>query len=345
MSDGIGDGALRGRSSAWPWAVGIAGGVAGAAWLVRELAPGPGARVIRELFDRDAARTAAEAESLRPSDVVVVEGVQYRKGDEGALLDVHRPATAEGPLPTIVWVHGGGFVSGSRQDVSVFCSLLAQRGFAVVSLDYRLAPRAAYPAPVVDVTAALAHLVANAEQLGIDPHRLVLAGDSAGAQVASQIATIVTSPEYAALVGVAPVIAPGSLRAVVLFCGFYDLAEFAERGRVAPIRFLRWGVGTILHAYTGVRSPSREQLDLMSAAVHATAAFPPTFVSGGDDDPLTDVHSRTFAAHLAGLGVPVTTLFFPEGTGLGHEYQRDLSREEARRALDEVAAFVAARTA
>lgn len=348
MSDQPSTPPTSGGSSAWPWAVaalaGVAG-VAGTAVVLNRLSPGPGARVVREVFDRDSAKATERAEALRPDDVVVVEGIGYRDGDTSALLDLHRPASGEGPFPVVVWVHGGGYVSGSRRDVGVFYSLLAQRGFAVAAVDYRLAPRAAYPAPVLDVTAAVQHLVEHADELGLDPHRVVLAGDSAGAQVVSQLAALATNPDYAAAAALDTALPADSLRGVVLFCGFYDLVEFAERGRLSGVAFLRWGVGTILHAYTGVRSPTTEQLRLMSASEHATSSYPPAFVTGGDADPLTDIHSRTFADRLANLGVPVTRLFFPPGTGLGHEYQRDLDRPETQQAIDAVAEFVGRVTA
>ena len=110
------------------------------------------------------------------------------------LLDVHRPSATGAPLPALVWVHGGGFVGGSKDELAGYFKLIASNGYAVVAPRYALAPEHRYPTPTRQVMHALGYLKANAERLGIDGGRIALAGDSAGAQIAAQIAALVTSP-------------------------------------------------------------------------------------------------------------------------------------------------------
>jgi acetyl esterase len=96
-----------------------------------------------------------------------------------------------GPLPAIVYFHGGGFVIGSPESHDVTCRLLANTaGARLFSVDYRLAPENKFPAAVEDCLAATEWVAANARDLGIDPSRLVVAGDSAGGNLAAVVAQI-----------------------------------------------------------------------------------------------------------------------------------------------------------
>jgi acetyl esterase/lipase len=99
-------------------------------------------------------------------------------------LDLYRPSTP-GPHPVVVWVHGGSWIRGERTDRTALCRWLADRGHAVVAVEYRLPP----PAPVGegqrrDVAAAAAWVAAHAAEEDLDPDRIVLAGQSAGATLA-----------------------------------------------------------------------------------------------------------------------------------------------------------------
>lgn len=100
-----------------------------------------------------------------------------------------------------MWVHGGGFISSSPATVGDYAILLAHAGYTVASLDYSLAPGSRYPVPVRQGNAALRYLRANAGRFGGDPARIVLGGDSAGAQIASQLAAVQTDPALARSVG------------------------------------------------------------------------------------------------------------------------------------------------
>lgn len=107
-------------------------------------------------------------------------------------LSGHHAARLGGPAgdlpPACVFFHGGGFVVGCPDTYDGFCRALARlAGCVVLSVDYRLAPEHPFPGPVDDCVAAFRWIHANATRLGIDPERIVVAGDSAGANLATVV--------------------------------------------------------------------------------------------------------------------------------------------------------------
>lgn len=319
-------------------AAGLAGGVAARCLL----SPRPGVLLIRRVFDRATAEANAALAVHEPTGVRSVTGLRYRDDDPDALFDVHFPADATGPLPTVIWTHGGAWISGSRTNYATYHRLLAARGFTVVSVDYSLGPERIYPAAVHQLNDAHAHLLANAERWRVDPERIVLAGDSAGAQLSSQLAAAVTDPGYAAELGLAPALTPGRLRAVVLHCGIYDVPAMTGGAGLVG-----WGADHSLWAYTGSRDVAGSAAAAqMSTLRHVTARFPPTYLSGGNADPLTATQSRPLAAALTRLGVEVRTVFYPDDhePALAHEYQFDLDTADGRAAVESTVEFLLAHT-
>ena len=302
--------------------------------------PWPAAMVIRAAFERDAVKTAAEMARYAPLDGVSEQlDVPYR---EGVTLDVFRPTDAVGPLPTVVWIHGGAWISGSKNTVAPYLRILAAQGYTVVGVDYSVAPEKRYPIALRQLDRALAFLDAHAERFGIDPTRFVLAGDSAGAQLAAQLAVITTSPGYATRVGITPALRADQVRAVILNCGIFDV-----RGIPTAPGIGGWGFRIALWAYLGVKDWAHTRGGGEMTTIDAvTADFPATWISGGDADPLTSTQSMPFAARLRELGVPVTDVFYDREVPpkLPHEYQFHLDLPDARGALTSTIGFLDSRT-
>ena len=291
--------------------------------------------LIGMLFDQGAAEAAAKLEKHIPPGIVTTTHV-YDPSDPDALLDIHRgPKTAPG-APVVVWVHGGGFVSGRRQDVENYLKVLAGQGFTVVNVDYTVAPKAKYPTPIRQVSAALGFLQRQAQALGLDPARFVLAGDSAGAQIAAQTAAIVTNPEYARKVGVTPDVNSESLVGVILFCGIFDISG---TGRSSGV--FGWFIHQTAWSYSGTRKwRTSDDFATMGISPYLTASYPAAFITVGNADPLGR-QSVALAEALAANETSVTTLFFPSGqTPLGHEYQFDLDTDAGQAALTRAVAWL-----
>ncbi len=302
--------------------------------------PRPAALLLRRAFAAGGARTARGLAAHAPDGVSSL--VDERYGDEpDMLLDVHRPAGAGAALPALVWVHGGGWVGGSKEELADYFRLIASHGYAVVAPRYSLAPGRRYPTPTRQAMRALAHVQAEAEQLGIDPTRIALGGDSAGAQIAAQLGALVTTPRYANAVGIAPTLAADRLRGLVLACGPYDLALAGSAASPEGRRFLT----TVLWAYSGRRRFLDDpHFATFSVGDHLSPAFPPALITVGNADPLR-AHSELLVERLRAHGVEPETVFFAADREppLGHEYQFDLDTDAGRLFLERLLAFLAAR--
>lgn len=107
-------------------------------------------------------------------------------GHERQTLDVFVPETADGPLPLIIWIHGGGWQNGSKDGCPPLRTGFTERGYAVASINYRLSGHAVFPAQIEDCKAAIRWLRAHAEEYGLDPQRFGVWGSSAGGHLAAR---------------------------------------------------------------------------------------------------------------------------------------------------------------
>jgi acetyl esterase/lipase len=205
-----------------------------------------------------------------------VDGVTLR-------LDVHcaRSPSSEGKAPTLVYVHGGGWMIGHRERQGLPLMLhLAAHGWVCVSVDYRLSPRATFPDHLVDVKRALAWVRANAEELGADPDFIAIAGNSAGGHLASLAALTAGAPEYQ----------PGfesadtSVAACIGLYGVYDFVD--RRGHLA-----HRGMEKLLakHVMKASRDEAPAAYEAASPVARVHAGAPPFLLVHGTRDTLAPV--------------------------------------------------------
>jgi acetyl esterase/lipase len=133
------------------------------------------------------------ADPAPPIGATLLKAHQYASDLQ---LDLYLPAIkgrdgnatgVTGPAPLVVLVHGGGWRSGDRHEMAPLAARLAARGYAAATVDYRLSGQALYPAAIEDVKESINWLRSHAQQFGIDPRRVAVAGGSAGGQIASLV--------------------------------------------------------------------------------------------------------------------------------------------------------------
>jgi len=130
------------------------------------------------------ADTAAWAATVQ-NEIRVIPNITYAKANNMELkVDVYRPRNVDGPAPTLIYYHGGGWVAGSKEANILRLLPYLERGWAVVNVQYRLGNVSLAPAAVEDSLCALRWVGQNAEEYGFDTDRLVVSGNSAGGHLA-----------------------------------------------------------------------------------------------------------------------------------------------------------------
>jgi acetyl esterase/lipase len=209
-----------------------------------------------------------------------------REGFRALELDLHRPEHANGPLPLLLYVHGGGFRLSHRSRAPRetrgwdpgFFELLTAAGFVVAANDYRFSDEALYPAPVDDTKEALRWLRAHADELGVDEARVVLFGASAGGLLA-------------ATVGLAVDVGP--IAGVVCW---YPITDLRAVDQQTPDSFEAHLVG-------GPIGERPELAEAASATTHVRPGAPPFhLVHGSADTMVACDQSLRFKAALEGVG-------------------------------------------
>ena len=204
--------------------------------------------------------------------------VPYREVESDvSTLDVIVPK-GEGPFPVLVYLHGGAWVWGSPATHRKLTFRLAEQGFLTMSVDYRLAPEHPFPSGFNDCVHAIHFAAHNAGQWGGDSDRLVLAGDSAGANLAA-----------AAAIELAGRVAAPSIRAIGLMYGVFDFSGF-ESDAVTRL---------LVDAYLG----GEEALvgDPRVSPIVSATKLPPAHIAVGSADPLIE-DAQTLRAALARAG-------------------------------------------
>lgn len=279
------------------------------------------------LFCKGAAKNDKKRDSMIPfpSGVNQICDLSYGPHGKWNLLDVYHPLGRK-DCPIIVNIHGGGFVYGTKEVYKRYCMDLARRGFAVVNVNYRLAPRWKFPTPMEDIHRVMQWVMQESHWFG-DSHNVFMVGDSAGAQLASQYAAMLTNPKYMTRFGLEKNAHDIQLKAVGLNCGLYDMKTVASNHRK-----------NLELDYLGRKiSGDDPRLDVMGAI---TAAFPPAHITTACHDFLRAA-AKPMYDHLTTLGVGSQLQCYgsEDDPSIGHVFHVNILTPEAIRCNDDQCAF------
>ncbi len=236
-------------------------------------------------------------EQQPPEDVREIKDIEYgRVGDRALTLDIDLPKHPRGPVPGLIFIHGGAWKGGERTIYHYYTRRFAQRGYAAATVSYRLSGEATYPAAIHDVKCAVRWMRAHAAEYGIDPERLAAIGGSAGGHLAMMIGYC-DAPHLEGDAGHAGV--SSEVAAVVNFYGPVDLTT--EMGQKASVvkQFL---------ATSYDQNPKR--YEEASPLTHLDAHDPPTLIVHGTLDDVVPVDQADLLAKRLGE------------LGIAHEYAR-----------------------
>lgn len=258
-----------------------------------------------------------------PPGVEVIRDVSFGPHDRQA-YDVYLPHGAARPLPVVVFLHPGAWQRRDKRAVRTMFVL--EHGFALVSIGYRLAQHARFPAQVRDVNDGLRHLIAHAADYGIDPDRMVLAGTSAGAHLASLAVLARDHAAFHPIEGLSP-------RGVVAVYGAYDMPQLMAGADDIEIDHLSGD--SPLGLMFG--EPPLNRMDLLreiSPVSYIRPDAPPFLIlHGREDHVLPWRQSAEFANRLIDAGVNATLQVVPD---VGHGAEAFRTGHVA----DEITAFV-----
>jgi acetyl esterase len=304
--------------------------------LLHRLRIASGALVVDNLF-----RLAAHAGKLHPNaqprrhHCELIRDVPYL--DDGLpehLLDVWRPTRGAAPFPVVLYVHGGSFRILSKDTHWIMALAFARRGFLVFNISYRLAPKHPYPAAVEDACTAYEWVARNAAAYRGDLSRFVIAGESAGANLAT-VLTLAACYERRELparrvfaTGVVP-------KAVLPACGILQVSDterFARRKKLS--RFLKDRMLELSEAYlhrTDATVPGAldlaDPLVVLERGEPPARPLPPFFASVGTKDPLLD-DTRRLKLALDRMKVECEVKYYE---GELHAFQAMVFRPNARK--------------
>ena len=237
---------------------------------------------------------------IEPNPNVTIEDrtIPGPAGAPDVAVRIYRPAGAEGPLPAICYIHGGGMIRGDLLMGELSAVRMCEVSQAVfVSVDYRLAPEDPYPAAVEDCYAALKWMTDNAGELGIRRDRLAINGGSAGGGLTIATALMARDrggPELCFMMPFYPMIDDRNETA-----SSHEIVDIGVWDRAGNIEAWEWYLGG--KPADGYAAPSR---------MENLAGLPPTFMDVGDMDLFRD-ENIAFAQRLVQAGVPCEFHLWP----------------------------------
>ena len=233
--------------------------------------------------------------------------VYGKGGGEELRLDLAMPGEGDGPFPAVVCLHGGGWRSGNRQQLGQTIEALAGRGYVAVTVSYRLAPGARFPAQIEDCKAAVRWLRANAGKYKVNPDRIGGLGFSAGAHLACLLGT---TDKTAGLEGSGG--NPESSSRVQAVVSFFGPTDFTAKTWSKEIE------DNVFLPFLGARfEDSPEVYRKASPVSYVSKDDPPFLFFHGTEDKLVNIRqSKVLAEKLKEAGVEAKVVVM-EGEGHG----------------------------
>lgn len=270
---------------------------------------------------RTGAKTSDDKRDEGLEDLPEVERIndlQYGPDSTWHTLDVYLPKKITPPYPTIINIHGGGWVYGTKETYQYYGMGIAKRGFAFINPNYRLAPEnAEYPDELDDVDRYIHWVDEHAEEYRLDRNNVFIIGDSAGGQMVEQYATIISNPEYAKLFKYKPINL--NIRGVGLNCA----ASF------------------VLNQLNGLEAAYftphavKEYTEQLNVEKYITKDFPPAFLITANHDFLRDLQHTLFGFLLARGVHADLKMYGDEEHPLGHVFFVDQRNKIAAKATND----------
>lgn len=270
-------------------------------------------------------------------EFICYKNLSYPSSFPNHYYDAYLIPEGKKKLGTIIYVHGGGFVSGTKDVVweSPYFLKWLRAGFQVISVDYALAPDYPYPTSLHQLSYCVQKILDEKVRLGIDAKKLIFMGDSAGASLAGQFILTQVNKSYGKKLAVPSFVSErgGKISAFISLSGLLDCTRFNKTGLLENDEsFLAWGRAYFKENDFAKGKKARDT----NLANFLTKDFPPTFLTDGTVGSFRD-QAIDFKEKCQAVGVPVCT-FFPEGD-FKHDYELHMDTAEAEESLEKQVHF------
>ncbi len=259
----------------------------------------------------------------------LLSDIIYGEKYPNSFMDIYKSGKACVSHPVIIYIHGGGFTWGSKEDGDPnagksggdkhwFFKRFMEAGYDIVSVEYAFAPEYQYPTPILQLQEAVLFLMRHEKEYGLDMKRIIFCGSSAGGHIAAQYVTIQTNEDYAREMNIKQILDKEQIKAVLLNSALIDPTRY-DVVHDAGFDFLLRKCG---QAYFGEKvmavSKGANQANVLS---HVTAKYPPTFISDANTGSFYDQAGDLYA-RLGQLGVVTQLNIYPrEEAKLRHGYE------------------------
>ena len=236
-------------------------------------------------------------EGVKDNGQYIITEIKYSDNYPNSFLDItYSDENREASRPTLIYFHGGGFFGGSKSvgdplaesDATALLDDICAEGFNLVNIDYVLVPEYHFPTPLIQANEAFQFLIDHAAEYHLDMERVVIMGSSAGAIMTSQLGSIITNPDYAAALGISPVLKPEQVKAVVL--------------DDAPLVYGKFSLGTKVLVGNYVKGSiflRREEIRKYNNILWVNSDYPPAVLLGSEY--YVDMRDMDFALTEAGV--------------------------------------------
>jgi acetyl esterase/lipase len=259
-----------------------------------------------------------------PPGVKALRDLEYVKGGhERQRLDLYLPDKITGPLPVVVWIHGGGWRGGSKEGCRAMP--FAVEGYAVASINYRLSQHATFPAQIEDCKAAIRWLRAHAKEYDLDPKHIGVWGASAGGHLVALLGTSGGVKELEGNLG-----NPDQSSRVQAVCDWFGPADFTRiAGKSADADS---AIGRLLG---GPIQDNKEKAKLASPVTFISKENPPFLIMHGDMDKTVPLsQSEALAEALKKAGVDATLVVLKGAGHGGNQFTSPQTRQSIREFFD-----------
>lgn len=251
-------------------------------------------------------------------------------------MDIYGSTSAErGPLPVVIFIHGGAWINGDKSMLHCVCQRVAAEGYLVVNINYRLAPQYLYQQQIQDISLATTWVLQNCHDYNGDRRRVFLAGDTAGANLATTFATALGHSYLRNALYLKPSIDAEQLKGLLLIYGAFDL----ERGLFSYLPTVSKQFCEIFLGYSSEQFA--EWVEIASPLRHLHQNIPPMFITAGEVDPLF-TQSVLLAQRLRSMDHDYATAFYSKDKHPDAHYIffNFLRRSYSKEAMNEACLFL-----